>query len=1418
MERLRWLKVSGHSGVYEYLEIYSILDSSDLLYPAIHLYTSPARVMRPVRYLGSSASQSPIEYIGAQEQIAMEIAIVESDYREGETTHQELTPTNMLSVVASMTPFSDFNQSPRNMYRQSTQHTAPLRSYTPLRSITLCSSATPHLCCTVSRCCAWQSVRWASRQWALPSIPSCTAWTTRCSAFRLLSLPSSTTRTTCATKWTSTRWEPTLSSQCSHIRDTTWKVATHAQTSAWHLPSYRPAFRCRTAPFHSLSPLRLRCVLCAVCCADAMIINKGAYDRGFKHGSVYKYKQLDLGERRKRGEGITQRFSNVHPLQAAPRRRGEVEVKGTGGLVLASAGLDLDGLPSVGQRIRKNDPLYAVVDDTEKRVKVVTHKEDEECVIDDVRVLGDASEAQLQRVGIKLRFNRNPVIGDKFASRAGQKGVMSTLYPQENMPFTESGMTPDIIINPHAFPSRMTIGMLVECVVSGTLVTMADGTMLPIEQIKAGDRVLGLTRQADIGVYGLAPKHVAALIPREEKRPCFELLFSDGRTLTCTANHLLRTADGQWVQAGELVVGQSEVVATLEGPAVLLTEDTALCATWKLEVVRPALGYPLDMSAHRRQTLAFMRLLGYLLTDGHARGTRIASTLFVGHEIDVESVQQDIALVTRQRGRVEFHVGKVGSAWHVHLPYSLATAVLAVGVQGGKRAVIAGEIPSFLLSPSCPLPVVREFLGGVFGGDGHTAVVSLTSYGFSGLAFSCSKKGDMVPETQRHLLDEFIPLLVRCGVPRSALQLRPPVWEDNRLTEEGAASAAAKKAAGLLLSEQVRDEAKLDPDLSYELVVEFKGPGYLAFARGIGFRHCYHKAMRLTAAAAWWRLQELVDQQRDVVRAEVVRLRGRLAPLTGKSAVSLREALILAKETVRDQHLLHPDILAWQPPSVEELDREARAALTTHEALAEWDVQKFFHERRTVPKYRATVQPAGAADEDQDEEEDTEEDDDEKKAPPLARPASVPTGLPPAKNMRPIAAAASATPAAKRPGPLRAKVVAADDTPSNKPPRTDLRCQCGKSFSKENYSRLAEQKTALNRHRDVCEAAGGRPAAAALAAAAAPVTVLQAASLSTSSPSPPSSPVTPPTSSARGRGRAVSALMASSSQPIVRSPTSATNATTSNPPTRYAAPRGVLVLPTFKVKLIAARSVGLQTVWDLAVPNGTAEDLDSFTANGLVVHNCMAGKSGSLHGKKQNSTPFQFSEQHRAVDYFGEELVKAGYSYVGTEPMYSGVTGEECRADVFIGVVYYQRLRHMVSDKAQVRATGPVNRITRQPIKGRKVHGGIRFGEMERDSLLGHGTAFLLHDRLMNSSDYSTGSVCMRCNSLLSTLPVRSGGAVSETSVLASGGGAGRSRVDVICRFCHSGDQCTTIAIPYVFFYLANELAAMGIRLNLHVK
>ncbi|CAN0419997.1 unnamed protein product, partial [Ectocarpus sp. 12 AP-2014] len=174
---------------------------------------------------------------------------------------------------------------------------------------------------------------------------------------------------------------------------------------------------------------------------------------------------------------------------------------------------------------------------------------------------------------------------------------------------------------------------------------------------------------------------------------------------------------------------------------------------------------------------------------------------------------------------------------------------------------------------------------------------------------------------------------------------------------------------------------------------------------------------------------------------------------------------------------------------------------------------------------------------------------------------------------------------------------------------------------------------------------------------------------------------------------------------------------------------------------------------------------------GMLIES-MAGKSGAMHGTYQDATPFAFHEEDRVIDHFGEQLRSAGYAYHGSEPLYSGVTGTVMHADIFIGLVYYQRLRHMVSDKSQVRATGPVNQLTRQPIKGRKNKGGVRLGEMERDALLSHGAAFLLHDRLMNCSDRHVAHVCSSCGSLLSTSARRGAVATAGQSAAAAAAGA----------------------------------------------
>lgn len=143
----------------------------------------------------------------------------------------------------------------------------------------------------------------------------------------------------------------------------------------------------------------------------------------------------------------------------------------------------------------------------------------------------------------------------------------------------------------------------------------------------------------------------------------------------------------------------------------------------------------------------------------------------------------------------------------------------------------------------------------------------------------------------------------------------------------------------------------------------------------------------------------------------------------------------------------------------------------------------------------------------------------------------------------------------------------------------------------------------------------------------------------------------------------------------------------------------------------------------------------------------------------------------------------------------------------------------MVSDKSQVRSTGPVNAITRQPVKGRKKHGGIRLGEMERDALLSHGVAFCLQDRLMNCSDSHTAHVCAKCGHLLTVYqqPLAQSSASGASSQHLATAGL-RTPWRQTCMLCKSSEDVRTLDLPYVFRYLANELAGMGVRLSLRLS
>jgi DNA-directed RNA polymerase I subunit RPA2 len=364
---LRHWKVQGLHGVPLDMEIGWVPPSKGGQYPGLFMFSTPARMMRPVEYIANGKT----DMVGSFEQVYMDIACINEDVVPGVTTHRELHPTSILSVVANLTPFSDFNQSPRNMYQC---QMGKQSMGTPAQNF-------PH--------------RTDNKMYRLQT------------------------------------------GQTPIVRPSLY--------NEYGMDGY---------------PNGMNAVVAVIAYTgydmeDASIISKSSHERGYGYGTVYKSEFIDLSEKRKSGEPVHLHFGLFGPADKArisPKLLKRVE-----------AFIDTDGLPKVGIKLTDGDPYYAYVDDVDGRVHIVNFKSMEDAYVDEVRLVGaDSGDQELQKIHVKLRIPRPPIIGDKFSSRHGQKGVISQKWPAIDMPFSESGIIPDVIINPHAFPSRMTIGMFVE--------------------------------------------------------------------------------------------------------------------------------------------------------------------------------------------------------------------------------------------------------------------------------------------------------------------------------------------------------------------------------------------------------------------------------------------------------------------------------------------------------------------------------------------------------------------------------------------------------------------------------------------------------------------------------------------------------------------------------------------------------------------------------------------------------------------------------------------------------------------------------------------------------------------------------------------------------------------------------------------
>lgn len=165
-----------------------------------------------------------------------------------------------------------------------------------------------------------------------------------------------------------------------------------------------------------------------------------------------------------------------------------------------------------------------------------------------------------------------------------------------------------------------------------------------------------------------------------------------------------------------------------------------------------------------------------------------------------------------------------------------------------------------------------------------------------------------------------------------------------------------------------------------------------------------------------------------------------------------------------------------------------------------------------------------------------------------------------------------------------------------------------------------------------------------------------------------------------------------------------------------------------------------------------------------------------------------------------EELQRVGFESYGNEILYDGHTGKQIETSIFVGPVFYQRLKHMVNDKEHSRSIGPVVNLTRQPAEGRSRDGGFRIGEMERDVMIAHGMSKFCRERMYNVSDKYAVHVCKRCG-MIATFNNGDKGIM-------------RGKPGMTVHKCNTCDNVTDFAyveVPYAYKLMSQELQTINV-------
>jgi DNA-directed RNA polymerase II subunit RPB2 len=216
---------------------------------------------------------------------------------------------------------------------------------------------------------------------------------------------------------------------------------------------------------------------------------------------------------------------------------------------------------------------------------------------------------------------------------------------------------------------------------------------------------------------------------------------------------------------------------------------------------------------------------------------------------------------------------------------------------------------------------------------------------------------------------------------------------------------------------------------------------------------------------------------------------------------------------------------------------------------------------------------------------------------------------------------------------------------------------------------------------------------------------------------------------------------------------------------------------------------------------------------GQLVETVM-GKACVLKGGFGDCTAFV--NQGPRDKLFGDILLENHFHSSGNQILHNGMSGEQIECSIFMGPTYYMRLKQMVKDKINYRRTGPVTALTRQPVQGRANDGGLRIGEMERDSIIAHGAARFLQESLMVRGDQYYLAICNTTgmiavynesqNIFISPMadgPIKYAGDLNELK---------SARVVNVTRH---GRSFSVVRVPYALKLLIQELQAMNVQMRI---